>query len=377
MAETITNKENSSTPLDSLIQRNISEITGKVKQEMGTLGREYSKFRNYHRVSVLLIAIAFLLPNLIVFLMSLFFNNLPMVWRYVVGVATSVLTLSFCGYYAGKLYLTGRDVIDRFHKGIDEIVYEKIFNLFGIQGKLVAHSVLVDRQPVDQRSSKIRQMIQIVRGHVHSLRESKETDRVLHDLATSLLLTESFNKTRIDCVFEIDVAGSPMRVAELEVKNVDGAGRRKESSQIFKGYFVTYQLPHTCQGKTFISTEGDLYGFAHRTYWNALKGSEYKEVLFKWTEFENLIHVASDNEKETRRRVTAPLMHDLYEWWSEQSANIRISFVGNLIYILFPDEQIRFEETVEEINEKELSAYLKTIAKPLLSVLHLIEHVRE
>jgi len=375
MAESIPKKENT-TPLESLIQKNIAGITNKVKTEVGGLEREYVKFRRYHRVSILLIAFAFLLPNLVVFLMSIYFNNLPMVWRYIVGVVVSVVSLSFCGYYAWRLFLAGRNVIDRFHKGVDEIVYDKVFSLFGLKGKLVAHSVLVDRRPVDDTGSKWRQLYRIVRGHVSSLRESPETDKVLGDLATSELITEPFNKTRIDSVFEIDVVGSPMRVAELEVEQIDGVGRKSVKKRLFKGYFVTYKLAKPCKGKTFVSTEGDLYGFAHRTYWKGLTGGEVKEVVFKWTDFENLLHVASTDEREARRIITAPFMHDLYEWWNAESANIRISFMGDYLYLLFPDEQIRFEETIEEINEKELSAYLFTIARPLLSVLHLIEHVR-
>jgi hypothetical protein len=374
MTETPTTKEQS--PLESLIAKNIGDITVQVKTEMGDLERKYNKFRHYHRMSVLLISFAFLLPNLVVFAMSIYFNNLPMVWRYVVGIGTSFVSLGFCGYYAGRLILTARDVIDRFHKGVDEIIYDKIFTLFGINGKLVAHSVLVDRQPLDVNISKWRQLYRILNGHLHSLRESTESDAVLSDLTLSELITEPFNKTRIDSVFEIDVVGSPMRVAELEVENIFGSGRSQQVQRLFKGYFVTYKLTKSCKGKTFVSTEGDLYGFAHRSYWEGLTSGGVKEIAFKWTDFENLLHVASTDEKEARKIISAPLMHDLYEWWSEQASNIRLSFIGDYLYILFPDEQIRFEETIQEITEPEVAAYLKTIAKPLLSVLHLIEHVR-
>ena len=69
-------------------------------------------------------------------------------------------------------------------------------------------------------------------------------------------------------------------------------------------------------------------------------------------------------------------MHDLYSWWNAQGTNIRISFVGDQLFMLFPDEQIRFEETISEIEESKLQEYLLTVAEPLLNVLYLIEDVR-
>lgn len=46
------------------------------------------------------------------------------------------------------------------------------------------------------------------------------------------------------------------------------------------------------------------------------------------------------------------------------------------MYLLFPDNQIRLNDSVANIDEEEVKQYMLTIARPLLHVLHLIEDVR-
>jgi hypothetical protein len=102
-----------------------------------------------------------------------------------------------------------------------------------------------------------------------------------------------------------------------------------------------------------------------------------KETKFEWNDFEELLHVATDNNREAREILTPEFMTDLYDWWKNHGKlNIRIAFVGNLMYMLFPDGQIRFEKTVSSVEPQELKEYMLTIARPLLHVLHLVEDVR-
>lgn len=79
---------------------------------------------------------------------------------------------------------------------------------------------------------------------------------------------------------------------------------------------------------------------------------------------------------EARYILTPNFMSDLYDWWKAKKGNIRISFIGNKMYLLFPDNQIRFNDTVANIDETEVKQYMLTIARPLLHILHLIEDVR-
>ena len=372
LKETIPNK----LALNELFSAHIADITNEVQTEVGHLEVEYIKFRRYHRISVLLISFAFLLPNLVVFFLGIYFNNLPRTWGYAIGIMTAVLSLSFCSYYAGRLILSGYDVIVQFHKGVDKILFNKIFELFGLKGRLVTHSVTVDNKPLDIKTSKWRQLYHIIRSHYLSLKESPESRQVLEMLGVSELITDDFNVTQIDNVFEVSIGTSALFVSELDVKNVTGSGKSRHVNNIFKGYFAVYKLNRVCKGKTFVSTEGDLYGFAHRTYWEGLTRGDVKETIFEWNDFENLLHVATNDEVEAREIITTDFMQDLYNWWNPQANNIRISFVGDYMYLLYPDEQIRFDETISEIDEKQLQEYLITIAEPLLNVLYLVEDVR-
>ena len=79
---------------------------------------------------------------------------------------------------------------------------------------------------------------------------------------------------------------------------------------------------------------------------------------------------------EARYILTPNFMSDLYDWWKGQKGNIRISFIKDRMYLLFPDSQVRLNDTVSNIDETEVKQYMLTIARPLLHILHLIEDVR-
>ena len=361
--------------LRSLISEHISSITSAVRAEVGTLEKEYINFRRYHRVTVLVIALAFLLPNLAVFLLGIYLTELPNTLRYIIGVVAALLTLSMCGYYGGKLILSGYEMIKQFHKSIDKIAYSKVFDLLGVEGKLVTHSVRISEKLLDETASKWSQLFEIIISHYHSQKVTDEARQVFAALTTSELITEPYNVTQIDTVFEVTVGGVPLTITELDIKQVEGSGRKKQETPLFKGYFAAYPLKRASKGKTFVSTEGDLYGFAHRTYWEGVASGDVKEVIVGNKTFEDLLFVATTDEAEAKAIISQEFMEDLYAWWQKQNTNIRISFIGDTMYILFPDERIRFEDTVDSIDDKEVEEYLVTIAEPLLNILHLVEDV--
>lgn len=363
--------------LEAVVAGQIAVITEQTRQEVGALEKQYVQFRHYQRVGFLIIAASFLLPNFAVFILEVFFASLSNNWSTLISIAVFVVSLAICAYYGGRFLLSGSDVIRMFHAKVDRVLFGKIFAIFGLKGKLIEHTVVIDKKEVDPNGPKWRQLFEIIRAHFRSLRESEKSERVMSTLAASELITEPFNTTRIDNIFEITLDDKTLFVSELHVQNITGSGRSRQVNEIFKGYFATTSLKATLKGKTFVSTEGDLHGFAHRTYWSGLTNEKVKETLFEWNDFEELLHVATDNEKEARQVLTTDFMVDLYDWWKIQSkANIRISFIGNNFYMLFPDKQIRFEDTVSEVEEKTLQEYLLTIARPLLHVLHLVEDIR-
>lgn len=363
--------------LEAVVAGQITAITDQTREEVGALEKQYVQFRHYQRVGFLIIAASFLLPNFAVFILEVFFANLSNNWSTFISVAVFIVSLAICAYYGGRFLLSGSDVIRMFHAKVDRVLFGKIFAIFELKGKLIEHTVIIDKKEVDQKGSKWRQLFEIIRAHLRSLRESEKSERVMSTLVSSELITESFNTTRIDNIFEITLGDKVLFVSELHVQNITGSGRNRNVNEIFKGYFATTNLKETLKGKTFVSTEGDLHGFAHRTYWTSLTNQKIKETLFEWNDFEALLHVATNNEQEARHVLTPSFMTDLYDWWKIQAkANIRISFIENNFYLLFPDKQIRFEDTVSEVEKKQLQEYLLTIARPLLHVLHLVEDVK-
>ena len=363
--------------LEAVIAGQIAVITEQTKTEVGALEKQYVQFRHYQRVGFLIIAASFLLPNFAVFILEVFFANLSNNWSTLISIGVFIVSLAICAYYGGKFLLSGSDVIRMFHAKVDRVLFGKIFAIFELKGKLIEHTVVVDKKEVDPHGPKWRQLYEIIRAHFHSLRESEKSERVMTSLTSSELITEPFNTTKIDNIFEITLGDKILFVSELHVQNITGSGRSRSVNEIFKGYFATTSLKETLNGKTFVSTEGDLYGFAHRTYWSGLTNETVKETIFEWNDFEKLLHVATNNEQEARHVLTTTFMTDLYDWWKIQSkANIRVSFIGNDFYLLFPDKQIRFEDTVSEVEQKQLQEYLLTIARPLMHVLHLVEGVK-
>ena len=70
-------------------------------------------------------------------------------------------------------------------------------------------------------------------------------------------------------------------------------------------------------------------------------------------------------------------MLDLHAWWSKQKQNIRVSFIDNKMYMLFPDKEIRIGKTVKQIDAEQIQQYLESISIPLLHVLHLVEDIKQ
>ena len=169
---------------------------------------------------------------------------------------------------------------------------------------------------------------------------------------------------------------SNLFISELSVKLETGSGKNRSIKKIFTGYFVSFDLDRTLEGKTFVSAEGDETGFGHRSFFTDIGKKGVQETKLEWNQFEDKLHVATDNETEARYVFTTDFMSDLYLWWEGRKSHIRISFIGNHMYMLFPDERVRFDSTIPRINEKEVKEYLLTIARPLLHVVHLAENVQ-
>jgi hypothetical protein len=196
-------------------------------------------------------------------------------------------------------------------------------------------------------------------------------------LEYSELITEPRNRVTIDDKIVSTFNDNRLFLSELQVKHVTGNGKNKRTKHIFHGYFVSFDLSRALTGKTFVSTEGDKKGFGHQSFFTAKKNKGLAETELEWNDFEKLLHVVTNDPIEARYILTPDFMLDLYIWWVSKKENIRISFIDNKMYLLFPDKGIRIGRTIRRIDAQELQPYLESICVPLLHVLHLIEDVKQ
>lgn len=352
------------TALTEAVSLQVSAITAQVQNEVGALEAEYVEIKRKQKIGYTLLGGVFIALQFS-FLLSdnLFVWNQMGEFLQTFGKLILIIVTPFCLFYGFKFTTVGAEVVRRFHEKTNKVLFTQVFTLLGILGSLVNETpqkvgrFIIFGMSVPAAGAKPR---------------SVEAEATLERLRLSELITEPFNTTKIDNLFECNLAGALVQGSELDIRQVSGSSKNRSEKKIFKGYFISCPLTRTLEGKTFVSTEGDTTGFAHRTFW----GGDVKETTLEWNQFEALLHVATNNEVEARYVLTTNFMNDLYEWWHTKSTNIRISFIGNQMCLLFPDNNIRFHSTVEKISKEEVEEYLLTIAKPLLHVVHLIEEVR-
>lgn len=252
---------------------------------------------------------------------------------------------------------------------------QKYFHCLECKALFIEHTTKIDERVYpDTKLGMVQRVIQKYRQLVEP---SAEALALLETLRQSELITEPFNTTKVDNLFEITAQdGRRLSAGEMDIRNITGSGKNRQEKRIFKGYFVSYELPHVLDAKTFISTEGDDSGFGHLDFWNLTKETLPSETTLEWAEFEDLLHVMTTDKVEARYILTPNFMSDLYDWWKQQKGNIRISFINDKMYLLYPDAQVRMHDSVASIDEEEVRQYMLTVARPILHILHLIEDVR-
>lgn len=279
-------------------------------------------------------------------LMLLFFSfSLFQIWptspdSYSKHVVFAVLVSFSCL----SLWLLNRMTDSRmiFDQEVNRVVFKEVFAVMGISGELTSSSVLSTRLQLNE----------------------------------SELITRARNAVSFGDAFVVKMDRGPVFVHELNVNNVVDFGKYQYTKHIFNGYFVCMKLSRSLTGKTFVSTEGDESGFGHTSFWTRLVGGEVNETVMEWNEFESLLHVATTDESEARYILTPDFMQNLYDWWLGQKTNIRLAFIADHMYLLFPDKKVRVDGTISGLSKRKVKKYMFTIARPLLHVVHLAEGVR-
>jgi len=210
------------------------------------------------------------------------------------------------------------------------------------------------------------------------------TNNTGHADQTQQLLQESKLLTVPDIVITSDdmysvFGGADTTIRELLVHKTETAKDGKTTqSEIFKGVFVVAELDKMQVAETFISTDGDRKGFAHRTFWSDLmETGSVKETVLEWNDFENHLHVATTDPTAAREVLTPLLMQDIFDWWSEHKLNMRLAFRGNKLYMLLPDASIRIEASTTSTQPTAIEQYAWSLARPIWRTLLLIDEVRK
>lgn len=317
--------------LRSLLESQSEAVFARVKETARDLERAWKRNRRFFVVSLFPLVLAYLL-----------FRVWPVSPESYSQLVVFVVLVAFFGLTAW-LWSKMNTSKTAFDREVNRIIFAEVFSIMGISGTLSPSS----------------------NASVHTQLDQSE------------LITESRNTVAVGDQFTIKAAAHTIFVHELNVKNVISFGDRYHyTKRIFNGYFVETKLSRTLTGKTFVSTDGDDSGFGHASFWTKLTGGGVKETTMEWNEFENLLHVATTDETEARYVLTPDFMQDLYDWWSGQKGNIRITFLADHMYLLFPDKKVRVDGTVSGLSRRKVNKYMFSIARPLLHVVHLIEGVR-
>lgn len=347
-----TNEVMESEALRQKITNDASGIVSEIRTEIGTLEAEYLQARTEQKWGFFLLAI--------VFFSFQFVGFFPFVWIPVVILLYVVFKIS-------KSLLKNLKVIRKFNVAVNKIIFQKTLALLGLQGQVIKDG-----------EEKLSSVEELAKFNIHTsgiTTSTPDTFSALDILEKSELITEAHNTNQVDNILEIKYRDSILRIAELDIRHVTGSGKNRSTKYIFHGYFASFILRKTLEGKTFVSTEGDENGFGHTSLFGVGTQREVKETILEWNEFENLLHVATTDEVEARYILTPNFMQDVYTWWKGKETNIRLSFIKNNLYILYPDPNIRLNQTIKNLTDESIVEYIHTIAWPLQNITKLLDDV--
>ena len=167
-----------------------------------------------------------------------------------------------------------------------------------------------------------------------------------------------------------------LRELVVTKKRQNGNGKGSHQVRVFKGLFVVTKLDKNHGAGTYISTDGDRIGFAHRTFWSDLtERGDVQETVLEWNDFEKHLHVASSDAVKAREILTPEFMEDLYDWWLEHKLNIRISFKDNYMFILLPESSIKIGTSTTSTRLEPIQRYAWSLVRPMWRSISLVEDV--
>lgn len=282
------------------------------------------------------------------------------------------------GYFVLPLLLTF--VVAQFG-ALPALAYVGVVAIMGVLGyhlwkHISAASEAYDAYSLAAMHHLVPVMSTIMGRTLSHLPDAMHHEETVAHLTASQLFTDRIDTHTTDDCYNVvgKLAGS---VRELKATRTEQHGKNTVTITLFSGLFGIFTLPRTLSGATYISTEGDGSGFAHRSYWSSLTESgEVQETELESNAFERDLHVASSDPVEARYILTPNAMASLHDWWLEHRANIRIAFKGNTLYVALPDTHIVFNDIPTNPTLPDMQQYLSTTLLPLWRIVRLTEEVR-
>ena len=334
-----------------LIEKDWKSFEQEVRSKVGHLSQEYMTWRkrSYFAGAGLIAGAATFIGGgewAIDMVKDVF--GLPAGFAFVIFVLAITLII-----FSGWVEWRWLKVNYYFTRALNPIMYEKAIQLLG----LTAHHTMNQSKTLANESPRQKK--------IFALLEKSE-----------LITTDAENYSRywIDDMVSAEYQGRILFMAELAGKFSSSQKTRRRSA--FQGLFVMHTLPRSLEGKTFVTTEADQQGFGHIPKWHHWFKTEEspQETQLEWNDFENKLHVATTNETEARYILSTDFMQELYNWWSVRKGNIRLSFIGNQLFILYPDKNVRIGLSTASLNKKDLQHYLLSIVRPIWHVQKLMQH---
>jgi hypothetical protein len=276
-------------------------------------------------------------------------------------------------------------ILNEYENKLTDALYKTIFSIFDINGEYITHTFpkkapgnsrnplqllsafstqqIINRNSEPSLSNGTESKAFLVPQSLRGILKSDQQKSVAALLVHSELITTTYHKMHLDDMFKVSLQGSELFVAELNLMEKKGSGKNQRLVSIFEGLFISFDIQKQLEGKTFVTTDKDTKGFGN--------GSNVEPTQLEWNDFEELLHVTTTNPVEARYVLTPNFMLDLYTWWNGKEGNIRLSFIQNRMYVLFPYTKL-FGENSFEITEASVSTYLKQTCTPLFHILKLI-----
>ena len=153
------------------------------------------------------------------------------------------------------------------------------------------------------------------------------------NLLKDLKVYEKYNDIVINDCIEGEYSNLKLKVVELNVGYITGAGKSKQRVQIFDGLMFEVDMNKKFNSHTVVKTDRD----------SVLSGKEFQHVSFENPEFEREFGVYSTDRAESEYLLTPPFMQRLLEMKQIENRCIEVVFCNQKAFLFISCNSDMFE----------------------------------